>query len=140
MLSAVDVAAGVDTDLFLAGVLSDADAQMTLVRTVGHVHMSRQGAGTVASGLFWGLYIGQSGGGGSVRFLADNQGDISEENWLHWRVHYQLGADLTLNRTDEVVDIKAMRKLEQGKELRMSLTSIIAYSYAVALRLLMMAE
>ncbi len=136
----VNTAAGVDRDLTLATILSDADQTFTVVRIIGAVHVSLQAVPAAAVPVYWGLYIGQSGGGGSLRLSSRVDADVSEESWLHWRVTHLFGADLTLNRTDESVDIRVMRKMEAGKELHWTCRSQSAFHSAVNLRLLCMAS
>ena len=105
-----NTAAGASRDVLLGTVLSDADAAFTLVRTVGAVAVSLQAAPVVHIPVFWGIYLGASGGGGSLRLDARTDTDISEDRWLHWRCTMLFGGDLTLNRADTLVDIKVMRK------------------------------
>ncbi len=135
----INTAAGVSRDRTEIALLSDQDSTFTLVRIVGGVHVSLQAAPASAVPVFWGFYTAQSGGGGSLRLDARTDADVSEENWLHWRPVWLFGADLTLNRTDDMVDIKVMRKFEAGKELHWNGRSQSAWHSGVALRFLLMA-
>ena len=135
----VNTAAGTSRDLLLATILSDADQSLTLVRTVGSVGVSLQAAPATSVPVFWGMYTAQSGGGGSLRLDARTDADVSEENWMHWRAVILFGADQTLNRTDNVVDIKVMRKMDQGTEIRWNGRSQSAWESCVCLRMLFMA-
>lgn len=136
----VNTANNVSRDLLLCTILSDQDQTATLVRIVGSVYVGLQASPAVVMPIYWGIYTAQSGGGGSIRLEADTQADISEETWLHWRVSHQFALDQTLNRTDELVDIKVMRKLEQGVEIRWNgICPGQTWHSCVNLRLLLMA-
>ncbi len=126
--------------ILLYSIPASSDVTNTLVRIVGNVYMGLQTQQAVMALCSWGIYIGQSGGGGSLRFVPDAILDLSEETWLHVRHHAQKGQSTEWNRTDTEVDIKVMRKLEGGKELRICLSCInFAYVHQVNLRALFMA-
>lgn len=136
--SAFAAAAVSDTLLHQIPVVSNDVA--TLLRIVGNVYMGLQLQQATMRMLSWGIYLGQSGGGGSLRFISDVAADLSEENWLHTRFHAQINPRTEWNRMDTVVDIKVMRKFEGGTELHLTTSCLLAaYVTQINLRGLFMA-
>lgn len=121
-----------------AGVASGVGNACTVVRIVGSVATALQAATVDLRGIFWGIYLGKSGGGGSFRLDPSLQTDVADEQWLHWRAQYHFLADDQMEYRDQAVDIKVMRKIPAGAELRFAIFCQQAYSSAQSLRALIM--
>ncbi len=113
-----NTAAGTSRDVAVVAVTASSDIGFTIVRTLGAVYMGLQAATVSTLAMYWGLYVAQSGGGGSLRFDPSIEDDVSEENWMHWRVFHSFGpADEPMTADVQRVDVKAMRKMTGGSEM-----------------------
>ena len=136
--SATNFAANANRDIPLLAIATD-DHALTLVRTLGMFSLTLQAGAALTIFGYHGLYTAQSGGGGSFRIDADIVLDISEENWLFWKAVPFLE---TFRQPQDPIraydwDVKVMRKMNQGDEIRYTGTcNNAAWESMIACRML----
>ena len=129
--------AHVTTTLYAPSEESD---KVTVVRIVGSVTAEHGAVNTLTSlQAFWGIYRSAlSGAAGSLTLDAKDAADQSSDDWLWWSVLMVPGASLSAGVGQQMVDIKAKRKLDLEHRLVMSFRCAGAVDTAFNLRGLFM--
>ncbi len=121
-----NVAAGVTTGL---AVITGLDDPATLIRVVGNVSIIPQADVTmiVHMGLYW------SDRTGLATLVPSTSGDITRHNWMWWtaRARSPTGESDAMNIP---IDIRVKRKLQSENDVIFAIYSLVAYSYVVNLR------
>ncbi len=142
-VNAQDVAAAVISEAVLILPLQDEEA-VTLVRIVGTVAMGLQASeiGTSQILMSWGIYIAASGSQGDLNMSPQSAVDAESEHWLHVKHMYEntgvASLAMNVNYEDNRVDVRVMRKVQEGDGIKIAFRCPVAYTRAFALRALVL--
>ncbi len=139
--SGTNVASNVvrDNVMFAFGSVDPKADACTIVRMVGGVYLGIQASPTFVASVYFGIYKSLSGSASVFRLSPSNNDDVGAEQWLHWRVVHEFQADLVHHRKDDELDVKVMRKLNGGEEIRYAGVCTVAWHNAVNIRGLFLA-
>lgn len=115
--------------------------QATVTRIVGSVFIQvqlNQGVDTVIR-VAWGIYLAASGSAGDFQLDPLSSLDKDSEHWLHTRTFYQstnIASATNMAFAEQSVDIKVMRKVNEGDGIKLVFNSGGPFVKAASLRLL----
>ncbi len=122
--------------------LADEEA-VTLIRIVGAVNIRRDldAVGETWNRVAWGIYYAPSGSAGDLNMDPLSAVDKDSEHWMHIKYHYQTNdaESVALNGSgfpaaDQQVDIKVMRKVQEGDGIKIVFNSGVGFRSAATLR------
>ncbi len=131
------IAAGTRSEVVLMLPANESEAE-TLIRIVGSIFMGLQAdvAGQRVELAAWGIYIAPSGSSGDLNLDPINAVDQDHENWMMLRQFYLSTAVVNLVPvpSEQKVDIRVSRKVEEGQGIKLVWNCTVAYVRAAALR------
>ncbi len=137
-------AAGIRRDVPLFVPLEDHEGA-TVIRIVGSVVMGLQGdqVGDTMTSCAWGIYKAGSGSAGDLELDPISALDRDSEHWMHMRFLWRNKSTGAAGKGDQDdlannVDIKVMRKVEEGDGLKLVFNSLVAYVAGANLRVLLL--
>ena len=136
-----DVGAGVLTNVILVG--DGSETKRTVYRIVGSLFLAPQGTFTSHNIIHYGVYKrNQITSGGDATINPSLSADVALDNWLYWNAMYWVAGSVATNANSAAlyrlpIDIKVKRTLDVSDNIILGISSALAYTHAVNLRVLM---
>jgi len=117
----------------------------TVIRIVGNVGMFSDDDSVIPVSLAWGIYIAGSGSDGDLQLDPQSALDRESDHWMHLRYVYQnkdfanvTGSNVPMMEYEAtVVDIRVMRKVQEGDGIKIVMNAAVDYRSLVNLRVLL---
>ncbi len=140
--SGVNVSANVALDTTLYSLTEDGQSQdtATIVRIVGSVYLGIQTTPSFVAPVFYGIYWRPTSSSSSLVLSSIGTSDRGSEHWMHTRIVNEFQADLVHHWKDDAVDVKVMRKIDQGEEIASAANCTVNYHVCENLRGLFLAS
>ncbi len=116
----------------------------TVIRIVGNVGLYPDADSAVVVAMTWGIYIAGSGSDGDLQLDPLSGLDRDSDHWMHMRFLYKnkdvqntTGSNIVYDYAETAVDIRVMRKVQEGDGIKIAMNCGVDYASIVNLRLLL---